>query len=299
MRMKMVSLQLQSNNKFLTKTLECQASSSVPIKGEGCGNTFLIFDCLDESPERVKEIIKEAHPILLRENRDDALILSKESADVGNLILKMTVLEPDGSIAEFCGNGARVVSCYLQKKFVNQKMDFYLKTSRGKRKIWVQDDMYHVEMGRTRFGSNTNKFLNPNLEIFRLGLGMKQFTFYWTETLEPHLVTFDEIGDNELNDLGLYLNLHQRNFFPQGINLNRAEIISKGSLLVTTFERGVNRITAACGTGATSCAMLAKALGRIENAKAIEVVVKGGVIMIYHHRGCAVMAGPAKIGDSI
>ncbi len=58
-------------------------------------------------------------------------------------------------------------------------------------------------------------------------------------------MTFDEIDENELLDLGLCLNKHQRHFFPLGINLNKAEVLSPNSLRVTTFERGVNRITAA------------------------------------------------------
>jgi diaminopimelate epimerase len=84
----------------------------------------------------------------------------------------MIVLEPDQSIAEFCGNGARVISCFLQYKFGNQKMKYYLKTSRGMRKIWWQNDTFFVNMRKTNFYLNTNKFLNPKLETFILGLGM-------------------------------------------------------------------------------------------------------------------------------
>src|SRR5262245_39278631 len=80
------------------------------IKGEGSGNTFLIFDCLETSHEVVNDIIKGAHESLLKEQRDDALILKTEQHDSQRLILTMIVLEPDQSIAEFCGNGARVVS---------------------------------------------------------------------------------------------------------------------------------------------------------------------------------------------
>ena len=295
MTTKIKSPQLLSRNCYLPKVLASQAPLPLPIKGEGCGNTFLIFDCLDLPPQHIKAKIKEAYPILIKENRDDALILVKEFMDDKKLILKMIVLEPDGSIAEFCGNGARVVCCYLHKKFDSQKIDFYLKTSLGKRQIWAHNGLYHVEMGKTLLRSHKNKFFNPILETFQLGLGMKQFKFYWTETLEPHLVTFDMIEEDELRDLGLYLNHYQRSFFPRGINLNRAEVLSETSLSVITFERGVNRITEACGTGATSCAMLAKALGSICRINEIEVWLKGGKIMIYPKGGNAIMAGPAEI----
>jgi diaminopimelate epimerase len=126
-------------------------------------------------------------------------------------------------------------------------------------------------------------------------LGLKAFTFYWTETLEPHLVTFDDIQERELNDLGLYLNHSQRDYFPLGINLNKAEVVAKNRLHVTTFERGVNRITAACGTGATSCAMLAKTLQKIQGGADVFVNLKGGALLIQLHQDNAIMSGPAFI----
>lgn len=271
-------------------------ASALPfIRGEGCGNTFLIFDWLDSNCELTPNVIKEIHAMLIRENRDDALILKKEFQTDHQLVLKMIVLEPDQSIAEFCGNGARVVSRYLKHKMGCQGIDYYLKTSRGMRKVWWENSIFFVEMGMTQLHFGKSKFFKPNAEIFTLGLGLRQFTFFWTETLEPHLVTFDEMHEEELMDLGLYLNRHQRQFFPLGINLNRAEVLSEDSLKVTTFERGVNRITAACGTGATSCAMLARAQGRINGSKPVRVILKAGMIMIHPKKRSSVMSGPANI----
>jgi diaminopimelate epimerase len=278
--------------KLLEKTFDIQTSY---WKGEGCGNTFIIFDCLD-SPYGVDEkFIREAYPILLRENCDDALILKKESQDEEQLVLTMIVLEPDQTIAEFCGNGARVVGCYLRHKFGNQMRNYYLKTSGGLKKIWWDNGLFYVDMGKTKLYFRRNKFFNPNFETFNLGLGMKQFTFFWTETLEPHLVTFDEMTEEELFNLGLYINQHQRHFFPLGVNLNKAEVLSKTSLGVTTFERGVNRITAACGTGATSCAMLARALSLIKEDQDIDIFLKAGKIRIHPTKDASIMSGPAHI----
>jgi diaminopimelate epimerase len=295
MKTKIVRRSSRSSDVSAYESAEMRTPSFPYIRGEGCGNTFLIFDCLNASSEVVDGVIKEAHKSLINERRDDALILKTEYHDSDRLILTMIVLEPDQSIAEFCGNGARVISRFLQYKFGNQKMKYYLKTSRGMRQIWWQNNTFFVDMGKTNLYLNTNKFLNPKLEAFTLGLGMRQFTFYWTETMEPHLVTFEAIDEDELQDLGLYLNHHQRHFFPLGINLNRAEITSEKSMAVTTYERGVNRITEACGTGATSCAILAKALGRLEGKGSVTISLKGGQIMIQPRRRGAIMSGPAHI----
>ncbi|MFI5344233.1 MAG: diaminopimelate epimerase [Chlamydiales bacterium] len=275
------------------QTLDSQVLALPYVKGEGCGNTFLIFDWLDSSSEVGPEVIQAVHSLLIKENRDDALILKKEYQTDHQFVLTMIVLEPDQSIAEFCGNGARVVSRYLQHKMGDQKLEYYLKTSQGMRKIWWENTVFFVDMGVTKLHFRKSKFFRST--TFTLGLGVRQFTFFWTETLEPHLVTFDEIHENELMDLGLYLNHHQRQFFPFGINLNKAELLSERGLRVTTFERGVNRITAACGTGATSCAMLARAQGRLQGNGPIQVFLKAGTIMIHPKKRSSVMSGPANI----
>lgn len=62
-----------------------------------------------------------------------------------------------------------------------------------------------------------------------------------------------------------------------------------------TFERGVNRITKACGTGATSCAMLAQAMGHIDAKQNIKVLLKGGAIEISQRHGNTLMSGPATL----
>lgn len=273
-----------------------QPRSPIPyIKGEGCGNTFLIFDCLEASSEVFQDTLEEAYQSLLREKCDDALILKTEYRDAERLILSMIVLEPDQSIAEFCGNGARVVACFLKHKFADPKMKYYLKTARGLRRVWWKDEAFFVDMGKTRLYLNKNKFLKPKLETFNLGLGLRQFEFYWTETMEPHLVTFEAIEEKELLDLGLYLNHHQRHFFPLGVNLNQAVIHSESQLTVTTFERGVNQITKACGTGATSCTLLAHELGYLKGRGKVSVLLKGGEIWVQTQLGGAIMSGPANI----
>lgn len=254
----------------------------------------MIFDLL-ESHLSESDIHKDAHTLLLKEGCDDALILTKEHEDENKLIVRMTVLEPDASIAEFCGNGARVVACYLNHIFKHPSKEHYLATRVGSRKIWGDADSYFVDMGKTVFTRGANRFYDPKFDELVLGIGMRQFTFFWTETMEPHLVSFDDITEEELHDLGLYLNKKQRDFFPLGINLNKADLLSDTALHVITFERGVNRITAACGTGATSCAMLAKAFGLVKPGDPTQVLLKHGRITIHSHEDSSIMSGPATI----
>lgn len=260
------------------------------IEGEGCGNTFLLYDCLELADYKV--IIPEVHAALLESKRDDALILVKVKESECEFVLSMIVLEPDGSLAEFCGNGARVVASYLKHRFKYSSKSYYLKTSKGLRRLWWEGNNYYVDMGKTTIRGFESHFLNT-LESLKLGLGLKSYPFYLTETMEPHLVTFEAITEKELHDLGEYVNRWQRDFFPLGINLNHAFISDKG-LKVITYERGVNRITAACGTGATSSAWLAYKTGRIKT-NSIIVEMNGGAIELFLQKEGSIMSGPAQV----
>lgn len=260
------------------------------IEGEGCGNTFLIYDCLDIAD--FKAIMPGAQAALLESKRDDALILVKVKENDSEFVLRMIVLEPDGSLAEFCGNGARVVASYLKHRLGNSTKNYFLKTSTGHRRLWWEDDNYFVDMGKTTIRGLKSLFVNA-LEPLKLGLGLKSYPFYLTETMEPHLVTFEAISEKDLHDLGEYVNKSQRDYFPLGININQASIIGEG-LKVITYERGVNKITAACGTGATSSAWLAHTTGRLKT-NFIKVEMKGGNVDLYLLKDKTIMSGPAHV----
>ncbi len=87
---------------------------SLPFwRGEGCLNTFIIFDLTAVPDIYNEQFLAQAHAQLIKEQVDDALILLP-TYDPTMFVMK--ILEPDGSRASFCGNGARVIAAYLEKK---------------------------------------------------------------------------------------------------------------------------------------------------------------------------------------
>lgn len=121
---------------------------------------------------------------------------------------------------------------------------------------------------------------------------------YVTFTGEPHLVFFpDECMPPELagtlfispetnqvekrrnfgswliNHIGAYINKHYQNRFPAGININFARIQkSTNTIQYRTYERGVDRETLACGTGAAAVAHVAKVLELIADNNTVTMI---------------------------
>ena len=109
---------------------------------------------------------------------------------------------------------------------------------------------------------------------------------YLSFTGEPHLVIFlDECMPAELantifssfeatqrekrrnfgswlvNHIGAYINKHYHDRFPVGVNVNFARVLSTtGIIQYRCYERGINRETLACGTGAIAVSHVAKTL---------------------------------------
>ena len=127
-------------------------------------------------------------------------------------------------------------------------------------------------------------------------------TGYLVYTGEPHFVIFPETGFsiNELgktlflspdratpaaepherrkmfgswliNHIGLHLNKRYAHIFPNGINVNFVHVpIGNSVLEYRCFERGINKETLACGTGALAVSFVARRL-KLINSKQITV----------------------------
>ena len=78
-----------------------------------------------------------------------------------------------------------------------------------------------------------------------------------------------------VHHIGTYLNEHYAHIFPAGININFIRVNNDaGTLEFRCFERGINRETLACGTGALAVSFVARRLNLVETNR----------IMIWPHR---------------
>jgi diaminopimelate epimerase len=275
--------------------------------GEGCQNSFILFDLLGIPQYFDEEFLARAHQNLLVERKDDALILLPAHRHYRHLQLKMIILEPDASLAAFCGNGARVVAAYLQRWYIPQYESFSILACDGDHKLFLLDDgWYGVDMLSTETDPHNSLFVAEGAlalfqkepsELWSLPLTFdgRTYPFFFTESGEPHLVLFENVTLQTLTALGTWLNSDCRAIFPQGININRVEQLDDSTIEVMTYERGVNRVTPACGTGSTSSAVLCRLLDKSDSST-ITVQTSGGVLHVdYDQHQHSILKGHARV----
>lgn len=177
---------------------------------------------------------------------------------------------------------------------------YYLACEDGIRRLSTHSDgHYAVEMLSTLLNPRESGFVvNADALFANRDPASSTLLFntewYFSQTGEPHLVTFTSLANDDLIFQGMTLNHSFRHLFPMGISLNVVQIVNKRTIRVTTFERGVLRITASCGSGSTSAAVLAYKLGLLESPH-MQVVTAGGILEIIFKDNQATKIGPATI----
>ena len=69
-----------------------------------------------------------------------------------------------------------------------------------------------------------------------------------------------QLGSWLVHHIGCYINTKCRHLFPAGLNVNFARLLCPSTIEYRCFERGIDRETLACGTGAVAVACVAKKL---------------------------------------
>ncbi len=252
---------------------------------EATFNTFLLFDCLEQT-KLDTTFLRKAGDLLITEGRDDVLIMLSRTEKEEALYAHLAVLGQDGRWGEFCGNGARACAAYLFATYPEYKQ-FFLVTQQGVHQIEHKSGEYTIHLPSPCFSSNP-KFIRSREEI------ETKYGCYYVEILEPHLVYPGKLSDGELLALGRELN-SLKNHFPQGINVNAYYLRDDGSLDVKTYERGVQRLTRSCGTGSVACVAFAYR----EKYLRVQVVTSGGILEIELQENGVSLTGSASFETEV
>jgi diaminopimelate epimerase len=246
--------------------------TEVPFeKYDGAGNDFVVVDsCAHVVPDRAafarihcdRETGVESE-VDARSGADGVLFLSLDD-DADPPEVTMTLVQPDGSIAEMCGNGARCVAAWAADQSGLSTFDIH--TQAGTRRAVVAGDEVAVEMGEPTFApgavplAGDDPLIDESLAELR-STPAAGHRVTAVNTGVPHAVVF--VDDVDAIDIDAVAPpIRHAGAFPEGANVTFAAPDDDG-FRQRTFERGVEGETRACGTGAVAVAAAAKRLGRL------------------------------------
>ena len=152
----------------------------------------------------------------------------------------------DGSVAEMCGNGIRVMARYLTDRGHQPSGIYAINTRAGRKFLSVPETGdISVNMGQ----------VTDEGESITAGTNGHIWNGYNISVGNPHAVVFvddmSEIG--ELNEPPV---VRPRDSYPEGVNVEFVKITEGNSIQMRVFERGSGE-TRSCGTGTCAVALAA------------------------------------------
>ena len=253
-------------------------------KYHGTGNDFVVVDADDYVPDRsafATAVCDRAEGV----GADGVLFLALEDRFTPPRVV-MTLVQPDGSTAAMCGNGARCVAHWAANRTGSDWV--MIDTLAGSREAQIDGDLVAVEMGHPTFDPDDVPVVadEPFVEREIAGYG-----FTAVDTGVPHAVAFvDDVSAVDLESVAPPIR-HSK-VFPEGANVTFASRADAGGFDQRTFERGVEGETRSCGTGAVAVATVADRLGMIDADGPISVSPPGGDLEVELGNRGATLRGP-------
>ena len=190
----------------------------------------------------------------------DGLILLEPSKSAD---FRMRYFNADGSAAAMCGNGGRSVARFAHLLgAASKKMVFETEAGLVKAEILgriVRLALYEPKDVRLDFPLKVEK---------------KEFDASFINTGVPHTIIYvNDIEKLDVAGLGRMIRYH-RQFAPAGTNVNFVQKKDEHTIVVRTYERGVEDETLACGTGVTASAIVSGLKGLV--TAPVKCVTRGG-----------------------
>lgn len=261
----------------------------------GLGNDYVyvnLFDEKVENPEEVAVAVSDRHFGV----GSDGLVLIAPSAVAD---FRMIMYNADGSQGAMCGNASRCVAKYVYERGMTNKTVITLETASGVRTLYLTVEKgkvscVRVDMGEPILDCRRVPCLLGEGVVTRARIEALDRTFELTPVSmgNPHGVIFldEPVEAFDVARYGAALETHPA--FPQKVNIEFINILSRGRLRMRVWERG-SGITLACGTG--SCAALvAASLCGLTDRRAV-VALDGGELTNEWDEatGHVLMTGPA------
>lgn len=214
------------------------------FKMNGAGNDFVVVDNRDGLLPLSGAVIERICDRHRGVGADGLLAVEPSQAGAD---FRMRYYNADGGEADMCGNGARCFARFAARLLPTPPSTLSFETPAGLIRAGFSGDLVTVNM------SDPHDLRAPvTLDV--AGLGQREVHFLNTGV--PHAVVFvDDVGALDVRTAGSSVRWNPA-FSPKGANANFAQVIDPGTLILRTYERGVEDETLACGTGVCATAIL-------------------------------------------
>lgn len=218
-------------------------------KYDGAGNDFVIVDQRNEKVD-----LSEAQIARLCHRRfgvgADGLMELLPAQDGYDFVMRY--YNSDGRLGSMCGNGGRCITAFAHRLGLGHRDE---QTGNQVFNFLGFDGPHHAEvlMWREEEGIGLVRLGMRDVacdDVCRCEEGWK------LDTGSPHFVLrvsdlqhYDVVGEGRRWR-------NRTDLFPEGTNVDFIEDLPDGTLMVRTYERGVEDETWACGTGVTACAIV-------------------------------------------
>ncbi|MBF0104309.1 MAG: diaminopimelate epimerase [Deltaproteobacteria bacterium] len=278
------------------------------VKMHGAGNDFVMLNGLSSLlPLDISGFSKRCCDRRFGIGADQVLVLKKSAvADFA-----MEIYNADGGKVEMCGNGIRCLVKYIRDQGLSDKHDFVIETAAGlikpslitdhpqnsQNQMWVRVDMGVPVLEGEKIpvlfkGTVINHPLVLKNAVALDQSDPKEFRITAVSMGNPHCVIFvDDVTHFPVTKIGPFI--EHDPFFPQRVNVEFVQVMSRQRLIQRTWERGSGE-TYACGTGACAVVVAAFLNGLVD--RKVSIALKGGTLDLQwdEHSGHVFKTGPAE-----
>jgi diaminopimelate epimerase len=233
------------------------------IKAHAFGNDFLMIDARQILDREDRSVLARDLCERHRGIGADGLIVFEPRANGAS----MHLWNADGSRSEISGNGVRCLAAWMASAGgLRTGADVAIETDAGRKLLHLLD----VQGARYTFRAEMGQ--PERIERQRLELTDGDVDAITMRVGNPQCVVLGEVTDDRLQTVAAALAVHPH--FPEGTNVELAEVETRGRVRILIWERGVGP-TEASGTGACAAAVAAIRFGGAAND--VEVASPGGV----------------------
>ncbi|OGT69508.1 MAG: diaminopimelate epimerase [Gammaproteobacteria bacterium RIFCSPHIGHO2_12_FULL_45_9] len=266
------------------------------VKMQGLGNDFVVMDATKQPITLTAALIQQMANRRLGVGFDQLLLVEPAQDPACDFFFR--IYNADGSEAGQCGNGARCMAVFIQRKGLSTRTDLRLQTITSQVQLRiVGSETVQATLEAPRFQANDIPFQaegdhEGNQLYHEVKLPDETVRLSVVNVGNPHaVIVVDALACDQVHRVGEALSRHPA--FPEGVNVGFMQVADKQLVRLRVFERGTGE-TLACGSGACAAMVVGRRNGLLQER--VTVNQPGGDLMIdWQGPGLPIqMTGPAK-----